>query len=155
MQETAFKPRNPDYESRIQKGFETQEFLMFLGAELTGVGAGSIEVSLPYQKQLTQQHGFFHGGVVGTLADVGGGFAAFTLMAAADAILTVEYKVNMMAPALGEVLIARGRVLRPGRQLTVAQTDVFCMKDGVEKLCATSLGTFMTMTGLAEGALGY
>lgn len=149
MKIPAFKPRDKDYCERIHNVFARQEFMTFLGAELAGVAPGQVEIRLPFQAGLTQQHGYFHGGAIGTLADVTGGFAAFSLMAAQDLILTVEYKVNMLAPAMGDALLARGRVLRPGRQLTVAHTDIFSLRDGVEKLVATSLGTFMTMPGTA------
>ena len=100
---------------------------------------------MPYDDELTQQHGFFHGGVIGTIADNAGGYASFTLMAAKDSVLTVEYKLNIMAPADGEMLISRGQVLRPGRRVTVARADIFVLQDGAEKLCSTMLGTFLTL----------
>jgi acyl-coenzyme A thioesterase PaaI-like protein len=83
--------------------------------------------------------------LIGTIGDNAGGYSAFSLMAATDSVLTVEYKLNIMAPAMGELLIARGRVVRPGRMLSVCQSDIFVSTKGVEKLCATMLGTFMTM----------
>ncbi len=154
MSQTTFKARDPDFAQRVRHSFARQEFMTFLGVELAGVSAGFAEIRLPYQKGLTQQHGFFHGGAIGTLADNAGGYAAFSLLSAKDAILTVEYKVNMMAPAIGDALVARGRVLRSGRQLSVSHTDVFSIKDGVEKLVATSLGTFMTVIGVADTEMG-
>lgn len=140
-----FQTRNPDYITRTHASFNRQHFMETLGAHISDLDAGYCEVQLSYAKNLTQQHGYFHGGLIGTLADNAGGYAAFTLMNATDSVLTIEYKLNIMAPANGELLVARGKVLRAGRRLTVAQTDVFSVKDGVESLCATSLGTFMVL----------
>jgi len=154
MQKTDFKTRNPDFITRVQNSFDRQAFMGFLGAELAEIAPGYAEIRLPYQSGLTQQHGFFHGGVIGTLADVTGGYAAFSLMAAQDSILTVEYKVNMLAPAVGEALLARGHVVRAGRKISVAHTDVYSVQDGIEKLVATSLATLMTMADLADDSVG-
>jgi uncharacterized protein (TIGR00369 family) len=140
-----FTIRNEDYANRTHASFERQYFMKTLGARITELDAGFCEVQLSYAKNLTQQHGYFHGGVIGTLADNAGGYAAFTLMNATDSVLTIEYKLNIMAPANGEMLIARGQVLRPGRRVTVAKTDVYSVKDGIETHCATSLGTFMVL----------
>ncbi|MEE9389310.1 MAG: PaaI family thioesterase [Paracoccaceae bacterium] len=140
-----FKVRDTDFIARAHAGFAQQEFLGLLGAKLHDVAAGGVEIHLPHKAELTQQHGYFHGGAIGTLADIAGGFAALTLMSADQTVLTVEYKLNIMAPATGEMLIVRGQVLRPGRNVTVCRSDVFSVLDGVEKLCATSLGTFMVM----------
>src|SRR5690349_13792470 len=98
--------------------------MAFLGAELARVEPGLVEIALPYRAELTQQHGFFHGGIVSTIADTAGGYAAFTLFPADASILTVEYKINLVAPADGERLVARGRVLKPGRTLTVCEFEV-------------------------------
>lgn len=140
-----FTIRNPDFVARTNASFARQNFMDTLGAKLANVGAGSCEIHLAYDKALTQQHEYFHGGVIGTLADNAGGYAAFTLMNATDSVLTVEYKLNIMAPAKGEMLIARGQVLRAGRRLTVCHTDVYCVQAGIETHCATSLGTFMVL----------
>ncbi len=141
----AFEVRNNDYANRIRQSFARQGFMATLGAKLTNVDAGMVEIQVAYRADLSQQHGFFHGGVIGTLADNAGGYASFTLMKATDSILTVEYKLNIMAPANGDLLISRGRVLRPGRRITVSQADVFVERQGVEHLCATMLGTFITL----------
>ena len=145
-----FLIRNPDYITRTHASFKRQYFMETLGAHISDLDAGYCEVQLSYAKNLTQQHGYFHGGLIGTLADNAGGYAAFTLMNATDSVLTIEYKLNIMAPANGEFLVARGKVLRPGRRVTVAQTDVFSVKDGVESLCATSLGTFMVLPNTSD-----
>ncbi len=140
-----FTIRNEDYAARTRASFTRQQFMETLGARITELDAGFCELQLPYAKNLTQQHGYFHGGVIGTLADNAGGYAAFTLLKPADSILTIEYKLNIMAPANGELLIARGQVLRPGRRVTVAHTDLFSVKDGIETHCATSLATLMVL----------
>jgi len=145
-----FKIRNEDYADRVRDSFSRQGFMAALGAQLTEVGPGQVEIRVPYNKDLTQQHGFFHGGVIGTIADNAGGYASFSLMDASDSVLTVEYKLNIMSPADGDLLISRGRVLRPGRRVTVSQSDVFVVREGSETLCATMLGTFMTLPDMAD-----
>jgi len=147
---TGFKIRNEDYADRVRGSFARQGFMGALGAKLTRAAPGSVEIQVPYNKDLTQQHGFYHGGVIGAIADTAGGYAAFTLIAASESLLTIEYKLNIMAPADGELLISRGRVLRPGRRVTVSQSDVFVVREGMEKLCATMLGTFMTLSDIAD-----
>lgn len=147
-----FTPRNPDYEARVRDSFARQTFMTTLGAELVEVAPGRVTIRLAHRPELGQQHGFFHGGVVGTLADTAGGYASFSLFGAEDSVLTVEYKINLMAPAAGEALVVRGEVLRSGRTLTVARADVLAVADGVEKACATMLGTFMTLHGRPDHA---
>ncbi|MCP4185901.1 MAG: PaaI family thioesterase [Hyphomicrobiales bacterium] len=122
-----------------------------LGAQIDNIKAGQVEIQVPFSKHLSQQHGYFHGGLIGTIGDNAGGYSAFSLMAASDSVLTVEYKLNIMTPAKGELLVARGRVLRPGRILSVCQSDIFVSRNGIEKLCATMLGTFMTMAEAPDG----
>lgn len=141
---------NPQFATRVRESFGRQAFMTFLRAELAEVAPGAVDIRLPYRAELSQQHGFFHGGVVGTLADNACGYAAFTLAPADSSILTVEYKVNLMAPAAGEALLARGRVIRPGRSLVVAQADVVTIRNGVEKAVATALVTLMLMPDMAD-----
>lgn len=145
-----FVIRNEDYADRVRRSFARQGFMVSLGASLTDVEPGRVEIVVPFGDNLAQQHGYFHGGVVGTLADNAGGYASFSLMAASDSVLTVEYKLNLMAPAEGERLIARGTVIRAGRRLTVSRSDVFVQRNGVEYLCATMLGTFMTLANTSD-----
>ncbi|GBE25439.1 hypothetical protein BMS3Bbin02_01725 [bacterium BMS3Bbin02] len=147
---TNFTIRNEDYAERVRRSFARQGFMGFLGASLTDVAPGRVEITVPFDAQLAQQHGYFHGGVVGTIADNAGGYSSFTLMAPSDSVLTVEYKLNLMAPSDGETLIARGTVIRPGRRLTVSRADVFVVRNGVENLCATMLGTFMTLENTSD-----
>lgn len=145
-----FTAKDPDFEARVRKSFDAQGIMGHLGARLVSVAPGACVIELPYSDAVSQQHGFFHGGAIGTIADTAGGYAAFSLMDSEDGILTVEYKINLMAPAAGELLIARGEVIRPGRTLTVTKTDVFVVKDGEEIACAVMQQTLMRIVGRAD-----
>jgi uncharacterized protein (TIGR00369 family) len=145
-----FKSLDPNYKMKVRKSFLRQGFMKFIGAKLGGVKPGYCEIHLPYKKELSQQHGFFHAGVIGTIADNTGGYAAYSLMGAESSILTVEYKLNLVAPGDGDLLIGRAWVVKPGRTLTVCRSEVFAVKNGIEKLCATSLMTLMAMTAMAD-----
>lgn len=147
-------PQNPDFEARVRDSFSRQPFMSTIGAELTRIFAGEAEIRVPYREDLCQQHGLFHGGLIGTIADNACGYASFSLMAAEHSVLTVEYKLNLLSPALGEALVARARVARAGRRLTVCNADVFILRNDVEKLCATALGTFMTLENTSDHSLG-
>jgi len=116
-----------------------------IGAHLTGVAPGAIEIELPYRGDLTQQHGFLHAGVITIIADSACGYAALSLMPASAPVLTVEYKVNLLSPAAGDRMIARGRVVKPGKTLTVCTADVVAVTDGREKTIATMTGTLMAI----------
>ncbi len=144
---SSFKPANPAYEQAVRDSFARQGIMRHIGATLGTIQPGYVEISVPYSDDVSQQHGFFHGGVVGTIADSAGGYAAFSLMAAGDGVLTVEYKVNLLAPADGDSLIARGQVVRPGRTLTVARADVVVLKQGRETLCGYMQQTLMRIVG--------
>ncbi len=145
-----FEPLDPNFESRVRESFGRQGFMGHIGAVLAKVEPGYCEIHVPYTRELSQQHGYFHAGVVGTVADNTGGYAAFSLMPADSSILTVEYKLNLMAPGDGELLIGRGTVLKPGRTLTICRCEVIVVKEGVEKLCATSLMTLMGLAGKSD-----
>jgi uncharacterized protein (TIGR00369 family) len=136
-----FEPPDPDFRKRVEESFKSQKFMEFIGAELTKVEPGFCVIKLPYKKELTQQDGFFHAGIMGTLADNAGGYAAFTLMDQKASLLSVEFKMNLLAPAEGDTLIAKSRVIKPGRSFTICSADIFSIKDGKEKLCATALMT--------------
>jgi uncharacterized protein (TIGR00369 family) len=140
-----FAVQDPDFEERVRASFARQKLMSTIGAELTRVAPGEAEITLPYRDDLTQQHGFIHAGIVATLADTACGYAAFSLMPADAAILTVEYKINLMSPVTGERLIARGRVLRPGRTLTVCAGEVIAYRQGKGKTVATMLATMMAL----------
>jgi len=139
-----FTPRNPAFEAVVRESFARQTFMLHLGAELGEIAPGLCTVQLKARKELTQQNGFLHGGVVATLADVAGGYAAFTLFEAGADILTVEIKINYLAPASGEALIARGEVIKSGRTLTIVRGEVFAVDAGVETLCAAGQGSLLT-----------
>jgi uncharacterized protein (TIGR00369 family) len=114
------------------------------------VEAGRTEIHLDHWSGIEQQHGFIHGGVVGMIADSAAGYAAMTMVPSDASVLTVEYKMNLVAPASGEKLVARGRVVRPGRTLIVTQAEVFAIRDGRETLCALMQQTIMVMHGKPE-----
>ena len=123
--------------------------MAFLGAELERVEPGLVQIGLAYRPELSQQHGFFHAGILSTIADSAGGYAGFTLFPAEAGVLTVEFKVNLLAAADGERLTALGRVLRAGRTLTVCTLDVHVDKDGKRTHCATGIQTLMSLVGRA------
>ena len=121
-------PADPHFADRIRASFGRQKAMALIGARLTAVEPGATEVSLPYREDLTQQKGFVHGGIIGMIADTACGYAAFSLMPAGCSLVTVEYKINILAPARG-ALVARGEVVRAGRSLTVARAEVYA-EDG-------------------------
>ncbi len=149
---TEFEAPNPDFAARVLASFSRQRIMALLGAELASVAPGFCEITLPFKDALCQQHGFFHGGVIGTIADSAGGYAGFSLMPQDASVLTVEYKLNLIAPADGDRLTARGHVVKPGRTLMVTRADVTVSKDDREILCATLLQTLMTMHGKKDQA---
>lgn len=148
--QTKFAAGDAAYENRVRESFARQGLMKNLGAELAVVGAGQAEIRVPFGKHLTQQHGYFHAGVSGAIADSACGYAAYTLMAEDSSVLTVEYKMNLLAPADGEKLVARARVLRSGRTLKICAADVFVEKNGAEVHCATMLATIMCLPGKSD-----
>ncbi|MCI0487969.1 MAG: PaaI family thioesterase [Blastocatellia bacterium] len=147
---TAFEPQDPNFEARIRESFSKQRVMDTFGAALTKVAPGEVEIELTFRPDLTQQHGFLHAGVVTTIVDSACGYAAYTLMPADSEVLTIEYKVNLLSPARGERMIARGRVTKPGRTVTVCAGDVFAIVDGEEKLIATMLATMISLRGRSD-----
>lgn len=123
MPATVFPPQDPAFAERVRASFARQKAMDLIGARLTAVEPGAAEVRLAYREDLTQQKGFVHGGIVGMIADSACGYAAYSLMPATSSLVTVEYKINILAPARGD-LVARGEVIRPGRTLTVTRADV-------------------------------
>ncbi|KPF72534.1 hypothetical protein IP69_01090 [Bosea sp. AAP35] len=130
---------------RIAESFGKQSFMTTLGATLCHVAAGEVEIALPIAAHVSQQHGFVHAGAVASIADSACGYAALTLMPPGAGVLTAEFKINLLAPAAGERLIAKGRVVKAGRTLTLAMAEVFAVKDGATRLCALMTATCMTM----------
>ena len=127
----------------VHTSAEKQGFLKLIGAQLTHVAPGEAEFTLPFREDLTQQHGFVHGGVITTIADVACGYAAYTLMPEGAEVLSVEFKVNLLRPAVGSAFRARARVLKPGTTLSVVQADVFASTPEGEKQVAVMLATII------------
>ena len=121
-------PADPQFATRIRASFQRQKAMALIGASLTVVEPGRVEVALPWREDLTQQKGFIHGGIIGMIADTACGYAAYSLMPRDSSLVTVEYKINILAPARG-ALVARGEVIRPGRTLTVTRGEVYA-EDG-------------------------
>jgi uncharacterized protein (TIGR00369 family) len=139
------EPGNPHFQEAVRDSFAAQQLMATIGARLTRVAAGEIEIRVPFRPDLTQQHGFLHAGVVTSALDSACGYAAFSLMPEGAGVLTLEFKTNLLAPAKGEELIARGRVLRAGRTITVCQAEASMLTAGAEKSVATMLATIMTI----------
>lgn len=142
-----FEPQNPDYVAAVHGAFERQPFMATLGAHITALEPGAVEIRVAYREEIGQNHGFFHGGVIGAIADVAGGFAGFSLMPAGGSVLTAEYKINIVAPGLGEELIGRGQVLSAGRTLIFTEARLFVVHEGRETLCAAALQTLRGKSG--------
>lgn len=145
-----FQASNPEFEHRVRDSFARQAAMRLIGARLTEVLAGRCTIELPVRADLTQQHGFVHGGIVGMIGDSAGGYAAFSLMPADASVLTVEYKINLLAPACGELLVAVGTVLKPGRTLSIVRADVFGRDGGRDTLIATMQQSLMVMHGTSD-----
>jgi uncharacterized protein (TIGR00369 family) len=137
----------PDVRARIGDSFARQGFMGFLGARLALVAPGRVHVVLPRRPELTQQHGYFHAGATSAIADSAGGYAAFTLFPEGSTVLTVEYKINLLAPAVGDHLEAVGTVLRHGRTLTVCRLEVFGVQGGRRSLVAAGQQTLIRIDG--------
>ena len=139
------RPVDPDYAQRVRTNFAAQRVMATLGAQLVEIGAGVVAIELPYREELTQQDGFLHAGIVATVLDSACGYAAFTLMPAGAGVLTVEYKINLLAPAVGHSLLARAEVARAGRTLTVVRGQATARSDGGEKTVAIMQATVMAI----------
>lgn len=134
--------RDPNWEKSAREIFQAQGLMAYLGIELVSIKPGFVVLAVPYRPELSQQAGFFHGGVMATLVDNSGGIAAGTLKAADQDVLAAEFKINILRPGIGERLVAEAQVVRPGHTLTVARMDVFAEKDGKRTLCAIGQGTY-------------
>jgi uncharacterized protein (TIGR00369 family) len=148
-----FEPQDPDFEARIRRSFARQGALVTMGASLTRVSPGEVEIQLPFRPELSQQHGFLHAGVTTAVVDTACGYAALTLMPAGAAVLSIEFKVNLLAPGQGERFIATGRVVKPGRTVTVCAGEVEAVRGGARKTVAIMQATMMSVRdrpGLAD-----
>jgi len=140
-----FKPIDPLFKTRVRDSFSRQEVMRTLGIEITLLDAGEITLTMPYAAAYAQQHGFVHAGIVATALDSACGYAAFSLMPEGAAILTVEFKINLLAPARGERFVFRSKVVKPGRTLTVCEAQAFAIAGGEQKLIASMSGTLMAL----------
>ena len=141
-----------DLESRVRRGFAKQGFMALIGANLVDVGPGVCRLAVPFSDGVTQQHGLFHGGVTAPLADNAAGIAGYTLMSEGEQPLSVEFKINFVAPARGETLEARARVVRNGRRLKHVHAEVFALDRGSEEIVAVALATIAATTSVSETA---
>ena len=142
---TSFEPKDPHFEARVKASFARQQTMTTLGIEITGLRPGEIELRMPQMPAYTQQHGFTHAGIIATALDSACGYAAFSLMPEDAAVLTVEFKTNLIAPAKGEYFLFRARVVKPGRTITVCDSQAYAVESGQEKLVATMTGTLMAL----------
>ncbi|MCL4558154.1 MAG: PaaI family thioesterase [Deltaproteobacteria bacterium] len=134
-----------NYREKVRKSFKQQKIMGLIGAKLTGVKKGFCEIQLPYKTVLTQQDGFVHAGIIGTIADSAGGCAAYTMMEEGASVLTIEYKLNLLAPAAGDMFIARSRAVKAGKAITVCNSEVVARTGKKEKLCATATVTLIAL----------
>jgi uncharacterized protein (TIGR00369 family) len=137
--------RMPDSLQRVRQNFAQQRFMGTLGASLLAVTAGAVEIEIPFRADLTQQNGFLHAGAITSVLDSACGYAALSVAPENADVLSVEFKVNLLSPAVGDKFVARAHVKRAGRNITVCAADAFAVKAGEEKLVATMLATIVTM----------
>ena len=142
-----------DFATRVRDSFARQHVMKTINAELTRVTPGTVEIEMPFDPAFTQQHGFLHAGIVSTALDSACGYAAFSLMPADAAVLTIEFKVNLLAPGKGERFLFRGSVTKPGRTIVVSDGRAFAFQDGEAVLVATMTATLMVIKG-REGVQG-
>ncbi|MEO7391939.1 MAG: PaaI family thioesterase [Ramlibacter sp.] len=147
MDAPPFEPQDPDYAARVRASFDRQPAMATVGATLVSVEPGVVRIELPWALALTQQHGFLHAGMVATALDSACGYAGFSLMPADAAVLTIEYKINLLAPARGQRFRMVGEVVKPGRTITVVEGRAYAIDEGGEKLIATMNATLMAIFG--------
>jgi uncharacterized protein (TIGR00369 family) len=144
-----FTPQNPDFASAVAQSFARQGLMQALGIELVEVAPGRCVLQAAHSPDLLQQEGYFHGALIGAMLDSAGGYAGYSLMPPQSEVLTTEYKVNFLAAARGERLVARGKVIKPGRSLTITMAEAFCERDGTEHLCAVMLQSLIRVPAQA------
>ena len=150
MQEAVWVPKDSLYRQRVEHSFALQGVMQTLGAKMEKLEPGAVDIGLAWDRSLTQQHGFLHAGVVSTALDSACGYAAFSLMPEDAAVLTIEFKINLLAPAKGERFRMEGRVLKPGRTITVCEGRAYALQDQKETLIATMNCTLMTVMGRTD-----
>jgi uncharacterized protein (TIGR00369 family) len=144
-----FEPKDPNWEQRVRASFGRQRMLVTIGAALERLEPGEVDVRVPFREALSQQHGFMHAGAVTTAVDTACGFAALSLMPEGAGVLTIEFKVSLLAPAKGDAIVARGRVVKPGRNVTFCEGKVIALEGAAERLVATMSATMLTVQGRA------
>ncbi|MCL4767782.1 MAG: PaaI family thioesterase [Hyphomicrobiaceae bacterium] len=147
---STFEPPDPAYEARVRASFARQAFMRTLGVEILHVAPGEVDLGLRHRPELTQQHGYFHAGATATIADTAAGYAALSLYPKGTGVLTTEFKISLLRPAEGGRLIARGRVIKPGRTLTVCRADVYGQNSGRDSHVATLLLSMICLEGLED-----
>ena len=146
----AYEPATPDYADRVRASFARQAAMRLIGAELVAVEPGYCALALVPRPELMQQHGYVHAGIVSTIVDSAGGYAGFTLFPADATVLSVEFKINLLAPAIGDRLVAEGFIVKPGRTLAITRGEVHAERDGRKTLVAIMQQTLMVMHGKPE-----
>src|SRR5215207_941857 len=137
---------NPSFSEQIKESFAKQTIMQLIGAELSRIEPGVVEITLPYRADLAQQHGYLHAGIVTTIADSACGYAAYSLMPRNSDVLSVEFKANLLRPAKGEMFSAVAEVVKSGKTLTVVRADVFAIDEGRRDLIATMQGTMICLS---------
>jgi uncharacterized protein (TIGR00369 family) len=145
-----FEPSDPTWESRVRASFVRQKMMETIGARLERVAPGEVDIRVPFREAISQHHGFVHAGALTTAVDTACGYAALTLMPAGAGVLTIEFKVSLLAPGKGDAILARGRVVKPGRNVTFCQGEVFAVDGGQDKLVATMSATMMMVRDRPE-----
>ena len=144
---TCFHPKDAAFEGRVRDSFARQALMRTIGAELARVEPGHVEIALPYRADLTQQHGYLHAGITSAIADSAGGYAGYSLFPAGSSVLTVEFKINLLAPAAGERFVALGEVVRPGRTLTICRLEVAAIAGERRTVIAIGQQTLICLEG--------
>jgi uncharacterized protein (TIGR00369 family) len=147
---TVFTPKDSAFELKVRENFGRQAVMGEIGAVLGRVEPGEVEIELPFRAELTQQHGFIHAGIMATILDSACGYAAFSLMPASASVLSIEFKINLLAPAIGDSLLAVGTVVRPGRTITACRGEAFSRSEGQKEPVAVMQATMMTVLGRAD-----
>ena len=134
-----------DLEARVRTSFERQQVMRLLNAQLQNILPGEVQIKFPYQLCLTQQNGYIHAGIITTILDSACGFAAFTMMPLNRSVLSIEFKVNLLSPAVGESFIGIGKVIKAGRTITVCSGELPSMESGNKKLVAIMQASMITV----------
>ena len=142
-----FEPKDPRYATRVRESFARQGAMRLIGAELIDVAPGYCAIGLVPRPEVAQQHGYVHAGMIGAIVDSAGGYAGFTLFPPDASVLTVEYKLNLLAPATGDRLVALGFVVKSGRTLAITRGEVYAEREGKRSLVALMQQTLMVMHG--------